>query len=196
MYTAKFVSYNDEEDEDTTGLAGQVKLSSTRKSYGDLPPAHKPQPPARKPRPMSDGIFLSSSFQPPAVNANSTAGQPPPPPIKPSLIPTGNFKGRHRKERGHASRIPPTPYLSFSRSCFLCYIFVFLFFQYRGVLASISPSPFLPLYFSIDNPIDLYCSCQSTCNLFFLPSVCVIVCCPLFWGNFHSTTSKSGSIFV
>uniref|UniRef100_A0A8C7FEY0 Afadin n=1 Tax=Oncorhynchus kisutch TaxID=8019 RepID=A0A8C7FEY0_ONCKI len=95
LYTAKFVSYNDEEDEDTTGLAGQVKLSSTRKSYGDLPPAHKPQPPARKPRPMSDGIFLSSSFQPPAVNANSTAGQPPPPPIKPSLsfIPTGNFKG-------------------------------------------------------------------------------------------------------
>uniref|UniRef100_A0A8C7URH4 Afadin n=1 Tax=Oncorhynchus mykiss TaxID=8022 RepID=A0A8C7URH4_ONCMY len=94
LYTAKFVSYNDEEDEDTTGLAGQVKLSSTRKSYGDLPPAHKPQPPARKPRPMSDGIFLSSSFQPPAVNANSTAGQPPPPPIKPSLsfIPTGNFK--------------------------------------------------------------------------------------------------------
>ncbi|CAB1340310.1 unnamed protein product [Coregonus sp. 'balchen'] len=93
LYTAKFVSYNDEE-EDATGLAGQVKLSATRKSYGDLPPAHKPQPPARKPRPMSDGIFLSSSFQPPAVNANSTAGQPPPPPIKPSLsfIPTGNSK--------------------------------------------------------------------------------------------------------
>uniref|UniRef100_A0A673ZD19 Afadin, adherens junction formation factor n=1 Tax=Salmo trutta TaxID=8032 RepID=A0A673ZD19_SALTR len=79
LYTAKFVSYNDEEDEDTTGLAGQVKFSSTRKSYGDLPPAHKPQPPARKPRPMSDGIFLSSSFQPPAVNANSTAGKCPHP---------------------------------------------------------------------------------------------------------------------
>ncbi|CAB1342884.1 unnamed protein product [Coregonus sp. 'balchen'] len=94
LYTAKFVSYNDEEEEDVTGLAGQVKLSATRKSYGDLPPAHKPQPTARKPRPMSDGIFLSSSFQPPAVNANSTAGQPPPPPIKPSLsfIPTGNSK--------------------------------------------------------------------------------------------------------
>uniref|UniRef100_A0A8C7FF74 Afadin, adherens junction formation factor n=1 Tax=Oncorhynchus kisutch TaxID=8019 RepID=A0A8C7FF74_ONCKI len=91
LYTAKFVSYNDEEDEDTTGLAGQVKLSSTRKSYGDLPPAHKPQPPARKPRPMSDGIFLSSSFQPPAVNANSTAGQPPPPPIKPSLTGTNDI---------------------------------------------------------------------------------------------------------
>uniref|UniRef100_A0A8C7J6W5 Afadin n=1 Tax=Oncorhynchus kisutch TaxID=8019 RepID=A0A8C7J6W5_ONCKI len=81
LYTAKFVSYNDEEEEDA---AGQVKLSATRKSYGDLPPAHKPQPPARKPRPLSDGIFLSSSFQPPAVNANSTAGQPPPPPIKPT----------------------------------------------------------------------------------------------------------------
>uniref|UniRef100_A0A8C7NIN2 Afadin n=1 Tax=Oncorhynchus mykiss TaxID=8022 RepID=A0A8C7NIN2_ONCMY len=94
LYTAKFVSYNDEEEEDA---AGQVKLSATRKSYGDLPPAHKPQPPARKPRPLSDGIFLSSSFQPPAVNANSTAGQPPPPPIKPSLsfIPTGNSKGFH-----------------------------------------------------------------------------------------------------
>uniref|UniRef100_A0A8C8JEN6 Afadin n=1 Tax=Oncorhynchus tshawytscha TaxID=74940 RepID=A0A8C8JEN6_ONCTS len=94
LYTAKFVSYNDEEEDDA---AGQVKLSATRKSYGDLPPAHKPQPPARKPRPLSDGIFLSSSFQPPAVNANSTAGQPPPPPIKPSLsfIPTGNSKGFH-----------------------------------------------------------------------------------------------------
>uniref|UniRef100_A0A673XZW2 Afadin n=1 Tax=Salmo trutta TaxID=8032 RepID=A0A673XZW2_SALTR len=92
MYTAKFVSYNDEEED---AAAGQVKLSATRKSYGDLPPAHKPQPPARKPRPLSDGIFLSSSFQPPAVNANSTAGQPPP--IKPSLsfIPTGNSKGFH-----------------------------------------------------------------------------------------------------
>ncbi|XP_012994032.2 afadin isoform X6 [Esox lucius] len=97
LYTAKFVSYNDEEEDDAAGLAGQVKLSATRKSYGDLPPAHKPQPPApaRKPRPTSDGIFLSSSFQPPAVNANSTAGQPPPPPIKPSLsfIPTGSSKG-------------------------------------------------------------------------------------------------------
>uniref|UniRef100_A0A8C7JBZ7 Afadin n=1 Tax=Oncorhynchus kisutch TaxID=8019 RepID=A0A8C7JBZ7_ONCKI len=47
LYTAKFVSYNDEEEEDA---AGQVKLSATRKSYGDLPPAHKPQPPARKPQ--------------------------------------------------------------------------------------------------------------------------------------------------
>uniref|UniRef100_A0A6Q2X2V8 Afadin n=1 Tax=Esox lucius TaxID=8010 RepID=A0A6Q2X2V8_ESOLU len=113
LYTAKFVSYNDEEEDDAAGLAGQVKLSATRKSYGDLPPAHKPQPPApaRKPRPTSDGIFLSSSFQPPAVNANSTAGQPPPPPIKPSLsfIPTGSSKGRHREDTELKRTInPPT----------------------------------------------------------------------------------------
>uniref|UniRef100_A0A4W4G2F3 Afadin n=1 Tax=Electrophorus electricus TaxID=8005 RepID=A0A4W4G2F3_ELEEL len=99
LYTAKFVPYNDEEEEDA-GLAGQVKLSATRKSYGDLPPAQKPQPPpptARKPRPLSDGIFLSSSFQlPAAANANSTApkaGQAPPPPTKPSFIPSTNAKG-------------------------------------------------------------------------------------------------------
>ncbi|MCI4389684.1 hypothetical protein PGIGA_G00101380 [Pangasianodon gigas] len=92
LYTAKFVSYNDEEEEeeeDDAGLAGQVKLSATRKSYGDLVPAQKPPPPptARKPRPLSDGIFLSSSFQLPAeANANSTApkaGQAPPLPTKP-----------------------------------------------------------------------------------------------------------------
>ncbi|XP_072542069.1 afadin isoform X6 [Salminus brasiliensis] len=99
LYTAKFVSYNDEEEEDA-GLAGQVKLSATRKSYGDLPAAPKPQPPppaARKPRPLSDGIFLSGSFQlPPAANANSTApkaGQAPPPPAKPSFIPSTAPKG-------------------------------------------------------------------------------------------------------
>ncbi|XP_053470250.1 afadin isoform X3 [Ictalurus furcatus] len=77
LYTAKFVSYNDEEEEeeDDAGLAGQVKLSATRKSYGDLVPAQKPLPPptARKPRPLSDGIFLSGSFQLPAANSNSTA---------------------------------------------------------------------------------------------------------------------------
>uniref|UniRef100_A0A671N8Y0 Afadin n=1 Tax=Sinocyclocheilus anshuiensis TaxID=1608454 RepID=A0A671N8Y0_9TELE len=66
---------------------------------GDLPPAPKPQPPptARKPRPVSDGIFLSNSFQlPAAANANSTApkaGQPPHPPAKPSFIPSANSKG-------------------------------------------------------------------------------------------------------
>ncbi|XP_048063475.1 afadin isoform X5 [Megalobrama amblycephala] len=102
IYTAKFVSYNDEEeeeDEEDAGLTGQVKLSATRKSYGDLPPAQKPQPPptARKPRPVSDGIFLSNSFQlPAAANANSTAlkaGQPPLLPNKPSFIPSANSKG-------------------------------------------------------------------------------------------------------
>uniref|UniRef100_A0A8C2EEL1 Afadin n=1 Tax=Cyprinus carpio TaxID=7962 RepID=A0A8C2EEL1_CYPCA len=109
VYTAKFVSYNDEEeeeeDEEDAGLTGQVKLSATRKSYGDLPPAPKPQPPptARKPRPVSDGIFLSNSFQlPTAANANSTApkaGQPPLPPTKPSFIPSANSKGRDAEER-------------------------------------------------------------------------------------------------
>ncbi|XP_064196403.1 afadin isoform X4 [Anguilla rostrata] len=102
LYTAKFVSYNDEEEEEEeedAGLAGQVKLSATRKSYGDLPPAHKPLPPlpsSRKPRPLSDGIFLSSSFQLPAANANSTvgkAGPPPPPPAKPAFGLSGNSKG-------------------------------------------------------------------------------------------------------
>uniref|UniRef100_A0A8C9TG29 Afadin, adherens junction formation factor n=1 Tax=Scleropages formosus TaxID=113540 RepID=A0A8C9TG29_SCLFO len=100
LYTAKFVSYNDDdEEEEDASVAGQVKLSATRKSYGDLPPAHKPQPqppPLRKPRPLSDGIFLSSSFQPPAANANSTvskAGPPPPPPAKPSIVPSGASKG-------------------------------------------------------------------------------------------------------
>ena len=100
LYTAKFVSYaGDEEDEEEGKEAsGQVKQSATRKSYGDLPasvtPNHsKPQPPptARKPRPLSDGIFLSSSFQPPVNNSNSTG---PPLPAKPSSIPPGGFKGR------------------------------------------------------------------------------------------------------
>ncbi|KAI1897505.1 hypothetical protein AGOR_G00083970 [Albula goreensis] len=101
LYTAKFVSYNDDEEEEDAGLAGQVKLSATRKSYGDLPPAHKPQPQpppsSRKPRPLSDGIFLSSSFQLPAANANSTVpktGPPPPPPAKPSFGLSGNSKGK------------------------------------------------------------------------------------------------------
>ncbi|XP_053345304.1 afadin isoform X3 [Clarias gariepinus] len=105
LYTAKFVSYNDEEEEegeeDDAGLAGQVKLSATRKSYGDLVPAQKTAPPPamRKPRPVSDGIFLSSSFQLPAdANANSTApkpGQAPPPPTKPKGYNsyTGNTPG-------------------------------------------------------------------------------------------------------
>nr|XP_046228409.1 afadin isoform X1 [Scatophagus argus] len=103
LYTAKFVSYTgDEEDDEDAGSgggsqSGQVKLSATRKSYGDLPASaspnnNKPQPPptARKPRPVSDGIFLSGSFQPPFNNSNSTG---PPLPAKPSSIPPGGFKG-------------------------------------------------------------------------------------------------------
>ncbi|KAA8582856.1 hypothetical protein FQN60_015402 [Etheostoma spectabile] len=108
LYTAKFVSYEgDEEDEEDATKAGsgggnnqsgQVKLSATRKSYGDLPasasPNHarlRPPPPtARKPRPLSDGIFLSSSFQLPDNNSNSTG---PPLPAKPSSMPPGGFKG-------------------------------------------------------------------------------------------------------
>ncbi|TRY86925.1 hypothetical protein DNTS_002199 [Danionella cerebrum] len=108
IYTAKFVSYNDEEEEEEdAGLAGQVKLSATRKSYGDLPPAPKPQPPptARKPRPVSDGIFLSNSFQlPAAANANSTAVRTGPP-AKPNFTPAANSKGREEEPLAHPPSI-------------------------------------------------------------------------------------------
>lgn len=113
LYTAKFVTYSGDEDEDEDAVnnggggsshAGQGKLSATRKSYGDLPtsgsPNHiKPQLPltARKPRPVSDGIALSGSFQPPFHNSNSTG---PPIAAKPAIIPTGGYKGRTREERG------------------------------------------------------------------------------------------------
>ncbi|XP_067338643.1 afadin isoform X3 [Channa argus] len=111
LYTAKFVSYTGDEEDEEEGKeatkagsgggcgvqSGQVKLSATRKSYGDLPasasPDHngrQPPPTARKPRPLSDGIFLSGSFQPPVNNSNSTG---PPLPAKPSSIPPGGFKG-------------------------------------------------------------------------------------------------------
>lgn len=83
--------------------SGQVKLSATRKSYGDLPDSGsptriRPQPPptARKPRPVSDGIALSGSFQPPFHNSNSTG---PPIAAKPGIVPTGGYKGRAREER-------------------------------------------------------------------------------------------------
>ncbi|XP_034017993.1 LOW QUALITY PROTEIN: afadin [Thalassophryne amazonica] len=107
LYTAKFVSYaGDEEDEEEgkeaartwsgSSQSGQVKLSATQKSYGDLPATvstghSKPQPPptARKPRPLSDGIFLSGSFQPPVNNSNSTG---PPLPAKPGSVPPGGLK--------------------------------------------------------------------------------------------------------
>ncbi|KAM5163941.1 afadin isoform 3-T3 [Mantella aurantiaca] len=96
VYTAKFVAYTD--DEEDTNLAGQDKYSSTRKSYGDLPPAsHKPQlPAARQPRPVSDGIFLSNSYQPPTANANSTGsktGLAPPIANKPGFLHQSISKG-------------------------------------------------------------------------------------------------------
>lgn len=153
LYTAKFVSYNDdeEEEEEDSGVAGQVKLSATRKSYGDLPPAPKPQPPppARKPRPLSDGIFLSSSFQlPAAANANSTvskAGLPPPLPAKPGLAPSGISKGRHRQEGGSSSHKPPPlgsflSFVMFLWSFFLCSCFCL----WREVLHIFLPSPSCP----------------------------------------------------
>ncbi|KAM8952653.1 afadin isoform 3-T3 [Pelodytes ibericus] len=96
VYTAKFVAYTD--DEEDTNLAGQDKYASTRKSYGDLLPAsHKPQlPAARQPRPVSDGIFLSNSFQPPSAIANSTGnktGLAPPIANKPGYLHHSYSKG-------------------------------------------------------------------------------------------------------
>lgn len=104
IYTAKFVAYNDDDDEEEdSSLAGQDKYSSTRKSYGDFPPATlKPQQPSRQPRPVSDGIFLSNSFQSSPVNANSTTvkkSQPLPPSNKPSFIHASSSKGRNNEIR-------------------------------------------------------------------------------------------------
>ncbi|XP_054414454.2 afadin isoform X31 [Pongo abelii] len=98
LFTAKFVAYNEEEEEEDCSLAGQDKYSSTRKSHGDLLPAPlKPRPPPCQPRPASDGIFLSNSFQLPSAKANSTAhkkGQPSPPPKKSSSYHPSHCKGR------------------------------------------------------------------------------------------------------
>ncbi|XP_077857257.1 afadin isoform X10 [Macaca mulatta] len=97
LFTAKFVAYNEEEEEEDCSLAGQDKYSSTRMSHGDLLPAPlKPRPPPCQPRPASDGIFLSNSFQPSPAKANSTAhkkGQPPPPPKKSSSYHPSHCKG-------------------------------------------------------------------------------------------------------
>ncbi|XP_059504409.1 afadin isoform X5 [Stegostoma tigrinum] len=95
VYTAKFVPYNDEDEEDAN-LSGQDKYSVTRKSYGDLPSAPKQLPFIRQPRPVSDGYYLSNSFRPPSANANSTApkvGVAPPPPTKPNFMPQSGSKG-------------------------------------------------------------------------------------------------------
>ncbi|XP_074253247.1 afadin isoform X12 [Saimiri boliviensis] len=91
LFTAKFVAYNEEEEEEDSGLAGQDEYSSTRRFHGDLLPG------PLKPRPASDGIFLSNSFQPPSAKANSTAhkkDQPPPPPKKSSFCHPSHCKGR------------------------------------------------------------------------------------------------------
>ncbi|XP_042638192.1 afadin [Orycteropus afer afer] len=94
LFTATFVTYSEEEEDPS--LAGQDKYASTRQSYGDLlATAPKPQP-TRQLRPVSDGIFVSNSFQPPLVKANSTAhqaGQPLPPPKQPSSCRPGASPG-------------------------------------------------------------------------------------------------------
>lgn len=105
------------------GHSGQVKLSATRKSYGDLPasgsPNHfRPQPPptARKPRPVSDGIALSGSFQPPFHNSNSTG---PPIAAKPGTAPTGGYKGREEGGVRLQQRPLQLPHLLFHSSSFI-----------------------------------------------------------------------------
>lgn len=94
LYTAKFVAYNEEEEEDGSP-AGQDKYAGSTRS----PPAtFKPRQPPCQPRPASDGIFLSNSFQPPSASANGAArkaGQPLPPPKKAS-----GFHPIHSKGRG------------------------------------------------------------------------------------------------
>ncbi|XP_074189942.1 afadin isoform X10 [Rhinolophus sinicus] len=93
LYTAKFIAYNDEEEEDG-GPAGQDKYAGSTRSP---PAAFRPRQPPCQPRPASDGIFLSNSFQPPSASANGTArkaGQPLPPPKKASGFHPSHSKGR------------------------------------------------------------------------------------------------------
>ncbi|XP_055289250.1 afadin isoform X7 [Moschus berezovskii] len=78
LYTAKFVAYNEEEDEDEE-------------------PAGQNRPSGRRARPASDGIFLSGPFQPPPPGTSRTgprAGPPPPSPSKPGPIWPGHSRGR------------------------------------------------------------------------------------------------------
>ena len=53
LYTAKFVAYNEEEDEDDE-------------------PAGQDRPSGRRARPVSDGIFLAGPFRPPPPGASRT----------------------------------------------------------------------------------------------------------------------------
>nr|XP_019567957.1 PREDICTED: afadin isoform X3 [Rhinolophus sinicus] len=102
LYTAKFVAYNDDEEEDG-GPAGQDKYAGSTRSP---PAAFRPRQPPCQPRPASDGIFLSNSFQPPSASANGTArraGQPLPPPKK-----AGGFHPSHSKGRGPNSYMGST----------------------------------------------------------------------------------------
>ena len=88
LYTAKFVAYNEEEDEDEE-------------------PAGQDRPSGRRARPVSDGIFLAGPFRPPPPGASRTgprAGSPPPPPSKP-----GPARPNHSRGRGKAGAAqPPT----------------------------------------------------------------------------------------
>ncbi|KAG7999768.1 hypothetical protein GBF38_000385 [Nibea albiflora] len=117
LYTAKFVSYAGDEEEDeeagsggggSSSQSGQVKLSATRKSYGDLPAPPRPITAGLSRRPLRaspalflDGIFLSGSFQPPFNNNSNSTG--PPLPAKPSSIPPEALKvDQERGERSQA----------------------------------------------------------------------------------------------
>uniref|UniRef100_A0A3Q1M9W3 Afadin n=1 Tax=Bos taurus TaxID=9913 RepID=A0A3Q1M9W3_BOVIN len=86
LYTAKFVAYNEEEDEDEE-------------------PAGQDRPSGRRARPVSDGIFLAGPFRPPPPGASRTgprAGSPPPPPSKP-----GPARPNHSRGRGANSYVGP-----------------------------------------------------------------------------------------
>ncbi|XP_057678192.1 afadin isoform X4 [Corythoichthys intestinalis] len=93
LYTAKFVAYADDEEDEEEGGGQSGQPPPARRSYGDLPaaavaaaPRARPPPPAaRKPRPLSDGVFLSSSFRPPVRNNSNSTG-PPPLPAKPGAV--------------------------------------------------------------------------------------------------------------
>lgn len=77
LYTAKFVAYNEEEDEDDE-------------------PAGQDRPSGQRARPVSDGIFLAGPFRPPPPGASRTgprASPPLPPPSKPGPARPGHSRG-------------------------------------------------------------------------------------------------------